>query len=316
MDTAIVRASALYKSYGHHAVLSDVDFSIESGSITAILGPNGAGKTTLVRILATLTRPDSGTATITGHDIVREPGEVRAAISLTGQYAALDELLTGEENLMLAARLWRLDRLTSRTRVRELLERFELTEAARRPVRTWSGGMKRKLDLAMSLMGQPRVLFLDEPTTGLDPRSRNALWETIRDLKRAGVTVVLTTQYLEEADQLADWIYLLDRGSIVAAGTSAMLKGQIGGEVARLQFPDRATALRAASVLVGSVLEPNNDGDWLRVPTDGSASDVLRILNLLTERDLPSSRVSIHRPTLDDVFLSLTSSQAPARKVA
>jgi ABC-2 type transport system ATP-binding protein len=313
----ILDARGIQKAYGGKTVLAGLDLRVEEGTVAALLGPNGAGKTTLVRILSTLTRPDAGTVMIAGHDVVREPEAVRAVISLTGQYAALDELLTGEENLRLAARLWRLDRSESRTRTRELLSGFELTEAARRPVKTWSGGMRRKLDLAMSLMDRPRVLFLDEPTTGLDPRSRNALWDIVRDLKRSGVTVLLTTQYLEEADQLADRITLINHGRVIVEGTAETLKRQIGRDVVVLTLPDHRTATHALLALRGHPATPGTTGDTVHVATDGSAAHVHGLLETLQAASVPAQSITVHTPTLDDVFLSLTArSETPSEVVA
>ncbi|HVL22811.1 MAG TPA: ATP-binding cassette domain-containing protein [Thermomicrobiales bacterium] len=306
MSRIIVDANQIQKAYGGKIVLDCLDLRVEEGSIAALLGPNGAGKTTLVRILSTLTRPDAGAATIAGHDVVREPRAVRAVISLTGQYAALDELLTGEENLRLAARLWKLDPREGRARIHELLSRFQLTDAARRPVKTWSGGMKRKLDLAMSLIGRPRVLFLDEPTTGLDPRSRNALWDIVRDLKRSGVTVLLTTQYLDEADQLADRITLIDHGRVIAEGAAETLKRQIGRDVVVLTFPDHRTATHALLTLRGQPATLGTTGDAVHIATDGSAAHVHGLLETLQAASIAAETITFLTPTLDDVFLSLT----------
>lgn len=313
MDASILDVRDIRKSYGRQLVLDDISIHVHEGSIAAVLGPNGAGKTTLVRILSTLTRPDAGNATVAGHDLLREPERVREQISLTGQYAAMDELLTGKENLLLAARLWHIEPRAGRERARDLLERFELVDAATRLVRTWSGGMKRKLDLAMSLMGEPRLLFLDEPTTGLDPRSRNALWDMIRTLKRSGVTVVLTTQYLEEADQLADHIIVIDHGRVIAEGSASELKRQVGRDIAVLTFPDPATAARARIALDG---QASSESDLaVHVPTDGSADHLHDILARLRMSSIPAGTVDIRKPTLDDVFLALTSRHPVATEV-
>jgi ABC-2 type transport system ATP-binding protein len=287
--TYTVEASDITKTFGDHRALDGVDLQIEGGSVFALLGPNGAGKTTMVRVLATLTRPDSGTATVAGHDLLTDPMGVKRQISLTGQFAAVDDVLTGRENLDLMARLRRLPARAARARTAELLDTFALADAADRRAGTYSGGMKRRLDLAMGMIERPRLLFLDEPTTGLDPRSREQLWETTVRLVEEGVTILLTTQYLEEADQLADTIAVLDRGRIVARGTAEELKARVGGATLRLRLDD------------GSVLE---------LQTDGSTEDIGRTLARLHSEGISSSQVSIHRPTLDDVFLQLTEKEA------
>lgn len=306
--TYTVEASGLGKSFGGQLVLEDVNLAVPSGSVVALLGPNGAGKTTLVRILATLLRPDAGRATVAGHDLLADPAGVRRSISLTGQHAAVDEVLTGRENLELVARLLRLPRRQARARADDLLAEFDLADARDRRVRTYSGGMRRRLDLAVSMVTRPQVLFLDEPTTGLDPRSREQLWATVRRIVADGVTVLLTTQYLEEADQLADEIAMLHRGRIVARGTADQLKGSLGGELVRLQFADPAS-YRAARALL-----PAADGHErllvFDVATDGTAGRVLNLLTRLQCAGVPAVRVSTHRPTLDDVFLSLTGDKA------
>ncbi|TDW66677.1 ATP-binding cassette domain-containing protein [Kribbella pratensis] len=297
----IIEAIGLRKSYGANDVLSGVDLSVEEGSVLALLGPNGAGKTTAVRILTTLTRPDSGTATVAGYDVLREPARVRGAISLTGQYSAVDENQTGRENLVMVGRLMHLGRRAAQRRTAEFLEQFGLTDAMDRRVKTYSGGMRRKLDLAMSLIARPQVIFLDEPTTGLDPASRSAMWDAIVDLVRDGTTILLTTQYLEEADRLADRILLLDHGRIVASGTADSLKAQIGGERIELRFADDVQLLKATGVLDGVA-----DELVLNVPSDGTAAHLHHVLDVLRDNGLEPERVSSHRPTLDDVFLALT----------
>jgi len=297
----IVEATGLRKSYGATDVLTGVDLSVAEGSVLALLGPNGAGKTTTVRILTTLTRPDSGTATIAGYDVLRESARVRGVISLTGQYAAVDENQTGRENLVMVGRLMHLGRRTAQRRTAELLDQFGLTDAMGRRVKTYSGGMRRKLDLAMSLIARPRVIFLDEPTTGLDPASRSAMWDAIVELVRDGTTILLTTQYLEEADRLADRILLLDHGRIVASGTADSLKAQIGGERIELRFADEVQLLKATGVLNGVA-----DELVLNVPSDGTAAHLHHVLDVLRDNGLEPERVSSHRPTLDDVFLALT----------
>ncbi|MEU4804859.1 ATP-binding cassette domain-containing protein [Actinosynnema sp. NPDC023587] len=301
--TYTVEAVGLRKSFGRHAVLKGLDLGVRRGEVFALLGPNGAGKTTAVRVLATLLGPDGGTARVAGHDVVAEPERVRAAISLTGQYAAVDELLTGRENLAMMARLRRLDRRAARERTAELLDRFDLADAADRRAATYSGGMRRRLDLAASLVTRPQVLFLDEPTTGLDPRSRREVWSAVADLARSGVTVLLTTQYLEEADRLADRIAVLHGGEIVAEGTAAELKDRAGAATVELFLPDRAALADASAALDGV---PDGEKLSLRVPGDGSARHVREVLDLLDRRGVPVDRLELHRPTLDEVFLSLT----------
>ncbi len=291
--TYTVEASGIAKAFGEHRALDGVDLRVEGGSVFALLGPNGAGKTTMVRVLATLTRPDSGTATVAGHDLLADPTGVKRQISLTGQFAAVDDVLTGRENLELMARLRRLPARAARARTAELLDTFALAGAADRRAGTYSGGMRRRLDLAMGMIERPRLLFLDEPTTGLDPRSREGLWDTAARLVEEGVTILLTTQYLEEADRLADTIAVLDRGRIVARGTAEELKARVGGATLRLRLAD---------------------GGTLEVPTDGSTEDIRRTLERLRSGGIASSEVSIHRPTLDDVFLHLTDD--PTRKEA
>jgi ABC-2 type transport system ATP-binding protein len=297
----IIEAHDVRKSYNAAEVLSGIDLDVAEGSVLALLGPNGAGKTTTVRILTTLTPPDAGTATIAGYDVVREPAKVRGVISLTGQYTAVDENQTGWENLVMVGRLMHLGRKVARHRAGELLEQFGLTEAMERRVKTYSGGMRRKLDLAMSLIARPRVIFLDEPTTGLDPASRSAMWDAITELVRDGTTILLTTQYLEEADRLADRVVLLDRGHIVGNGTADALKQQLGGERIELRFRDDVDVRTAAGVLDGVV-----DQLVLNVPSDGTATHLHHVLDVLRDNGLAPERVSSHRPTLDDVFLALT----------
>jgi ABC-2 type transport system ATP-binding protein len=303
-----VKAEGIRKSFGggktSKLVLDGVDLAVESGSIFALLGPNGAGKTTLVRILATLIRPDAGTATVAGHDLLTDPLGVKGAISLTGQYAAVDDMLTGEENLRMMARLLHLAPRAARDRGTELLAEFGLSDARDRLVKTYSGGMRRRLDLAISMIARPRLLFLDEPTTGLDPRSREQLWETVRSLADDGMSVLLTTQYLEEADQLADRVALLDHGRIVAQGTADELKSSLGREVVRLHFADGHGYRRALGAITS--IRANDRLRTIEVGTDGSAAAVHDLLGLLRSAGAPAARVSVARPGLDDVFLTLT----------
>jgi ABC-2 type transport system ATP-binding protein len=304
-----VVAEGLTKTFGDHRVLDGVDLAIEAGSVFALLGPNGAGKTTTVRILATLVRPDAGTAAIAGHDLLSDPLGVRRVISLTGQYAAVDEVLTGRENLEMMGQLLHLPRPMVRRRSDELLRQFELVDAADRRVKTYSGGMRRRLDLAISVIKRPRLLVLDEPTSGLDPLSRETLWSYVRDLVDEGVTVLLTTQYLEEADQLADTVAVLQGGRIAAQGTPDELKSGIGAEVVRLHFGDGETLSRARSHLEAATA--NERLRTLDVVTDGAAETMLRLLDDLVAAGAPAAKVSTYRPTLDDVFRSLISDPCP-----
>ncbi|WP_370416025.1 ATP-binding cassette domain-containing protein [Streptomyces fradiae] len=313
-DTAVapaIAAQGLRKSYGGKVVLDGVDLTIPEGSVFALLGPNGAGKTTTVEILSTLIAPDGGRARIAGHDLVERPEGVRGAIGVTGQFAAVDGLLTAEENLLLMAALRHLPRPEGRRRTAELLDRLELTEAARKPVSTLSGGMRRKLDLAMTLVGKPRIIFLDEPTTGLDPRSRRTLWEIIRGLVDGeGVTIFLTTQYLEEADHLADRIAVLDRGRIVAEGTADELKRIVPGGHIRLRFADPA-ALDLAARRFGAAARDTEELT-LRIPSDGGIPTLRAVLDVLDGAALQPESLTLHTPDLDDVFLTLTGTGAGA----
>jgi ABC-2 type transport system ATP-binding protein len=299
-----IRATGLRKSFGDQVVLDGIDLEVPEGTIFALLGPNGAGKTTTVHVLSTLIGADGGEVRVAGHDLTRDPDSVRAAIGVTGQLTAVDNLLTGEENLLLMADLHHLGRRQGRQRAAELLERFDLVEAARKPAATYSGGMRRRLDLAMGLLGDPRIIFLDEPTTGLDPRSRRTMWQIIRDLVAAGVTILLTTQYLEEADELADRIALLDRGRLVAEGTPDQLKRRIPGGHIRLRFayPD---GLEAAASTLGEVVR-DDEALTLQVPSDGSVKSLRALLDRLETASIEVSELSIHLPDLDDVFLTLT----------
>ena len=280
------------------------------GTVFALLGPNGAGKTTTVRILSTLITADRGTARIAGYDLNREPDQVRAAIGVTGQFSAVDNLLTSEENLILMADLNHLDRAEGRRRAAALLDRFGLAGPARKMAATYSGGMRRRLDLAMTLVGEPRIIFLDEPTTGLDPRGRRDMWQIIRDLVAGGVTIFLTTQYLEEADQLADRIAVLDHGQLVAQGTPAELKRLIPGGHISLRFAD-AAGLDAAVRILGEGA-PDDEALTLRVPGDGSVAELRALLNRLADSPAGLAELSVHTPDLDDVFLALTGQPEPA----
>ncbi|WP_406155252.1 ATP-binding cassette domain-containing protein [Streptomyces sp. NBC_01023] len=299
-----VSAAGLRKSYGDKTVLDGIDLRIPAGTVFALLGPNGAGKTTTVQILSTLISADGGQAQVAGHDIATSPDGVRDAIGVTGQFAALDDLLTAEENLLLMADLLHLGKREGRKRAGELLERFEIADVAHKRAAFFSGGMRRRLDLAMTLVGDPRVIFLDEPTTGLDPRSRRTMWETVRSLVAGGVTVFLTTQYLEEADQLADRIAVLDGGRIVAEGTADELKAQIPGSHVRLRFTDPDAYERAAAAFPGAARDDEQFA--LRVAGDGGLDALRALLDRLDAAGSTAADFSVHTPDLDDVFLALT----------
>ena len=298
-----VSVNGLRKAYGKKMVLDGVDLSIGEGEVFALLGPNGAGKTTIVRILSTLIPADAGTATVMGHDLGGEAGAVRALIGVTGQFSAVDNLLTGEENLLLMGRLLHLPATDLRARTAQVLELFDLVEVARRTPASYSGGEKRRLDIAMTLMGRPRLIFLDEPTTGLDPRSRHTMWQLIRDLRADGVTILLTTQYLEEADQLADRIAVLDRGHIVAEGTPEELKRRIPGAHIQLRFANASSLDEAARALREGTRD--DEGLVLRVPNEGGIRSLREVLSRLGDH-VAVEDLSIHTPDLDDVFFALT----------
>jgi ABC-2 type transport system ATP-binding protein len=299
-----ISARAVQKSFGEHIVLDGVDLNVAKGTIFSLLGPNGAGKTTMVRILSTLIAADAGEVRVGGHDVVTDPDAVRALIGVTGQFSAVDNYLTGEENLRLMADLRHLGRQNGRRRIAELLERFDLTDAARKPLSTYSGGMRRRLDLAMTLVGEPAVIFLDEPTTGLDPRSRRTMWQIIRELVTDGVTIFLTTQYLDEADELSDHVAVLDHGRIVVEGTPAELKRRIPGGHIQLQFAEADALHAAASMIPGAA--PDDDQLILQVPGDGSVASLRRVLNELDDARIDVEHLSIHTPDLDDVFFAVT----------
>jgi ABC-2 type transport system ATP-binding protein len=312
MTNLAIAANGLRKSYGDKVVLDGVDLAVPEGTIFSLLGPNGAGKTTTVQILSTLIPADGGTVQVAGHDLARRPDDVRGAIGVTGQYSAVDKLLTGEENLFLMADLKHLSRRDGKRKAAELLDRFDLVDAARKPAGTYSGGMQRRLDLAMTLVGDPRLIFLDEPTTGLDPRSRRSMWQIVRELVASGVTIFLTTQYLEEADELADRIALLDHGRLIAEGTAEELKRLIPGGHIELTFAD-AHLLEAARHLVGAgVADP--EALALQVPSDGSVRAIRELLALLDERSIDIADMSVHTPDLDDVFLTLTGQHKEATR--
>ena len=299
-----ISASGVQKSFAGHVVLDRVDLAVAEGTVFALLGPNGAGKTTMVQILSTLLPADGGETHVAGRDLARDPDAVRAAIGVTGQFSAVDGLLTGEENLRLMADLHHLGRSAGRRRAAELLGRFDLTSAAGKPAATYSGGMRRRLDLAMTLVGRPRLIFLDEPTTGLDPRSRRTMWQIIRDLVAGGVTIFLTTQYLDEADQLADRIAVLDRGRLVAEGTPGELKRRIPGGHISLQFASQRELDSAARIIDGAARE--DEALTLQVPSDGSVPALRALLARLDAGSVEIEALSLHTPDLDDVFLALT----------
>ena len=308
MKTVI--AEHLVKTYrdGEVKALNDLSLDVEEGTVLGVLGPNGAGKTTTVRILATLLKPDSGVATVAGINVIKHPDKVRELIGLSGQYAAVDETLTGWDNLVMFGRLYHLGRQQSIDRANELLERFDLTEAARRPIKTYSGGMRRRLDLAASLIVKPKVLFLDEPTTGLDPRGRQDMWSVIEELVTGGVTLLLTTQYLEEADQLADEIAVIDRGTVIARGTSDALKKQVGGE--RLELTVEAhhieKTLEIVSRVSGNAAHLDEGIRSISSPVSTGSTALIEALRALDEANIHPLDIGLKRPSLDDVFLSLT----------
>ncbi|HEY7325281.1 MAG TPA: ATP-binding cassette domain-containing protein [Streptosporangiaceae bacterium] len=304
MRNSAIAVSGLRKAYGDKIVLDGIDLDVPAGTVFSLLGPNGAGKTTTVNVLTTLLKADGGTVRVAGHDVATKASEVRAAIGVTGQFAAVDDLLTGEENLQLMADLHHLPSGEGKRVVASLLQRFDLAESAQKMAATYSGGMRRKLDLAMTLVTRPQIIFLDEPTTGLDPRSRRTMWNIVRELVADGVTVFLTTQYLDEADHLADRIAVLDRGHLVAQGTPGELKRQASGSHVRLVFTGAAELHAAARVLTGSTVD--DAALTLKVPSDGKAKSVRALLDQLDEHSIDVEEFSVHTPDLDDVFLALT----------
>ncbi|CAL9489214.1 Daunorubicin_doxorubicin resistance ATP-binding protein DrrA [Streptomyces sp. enrichment culture] len=305
MTSLAIAANGLRKSYGDKTVLDGIDLAVPEGTIFSLLGPNGAGKTTVVKILSTLITADAGELRVAGHDLAADPQAVRAAIGVTGQFSAVDGLITGEENMLLMADLHHLSKREGRRVAAELLERFDLTEAAKKPASTYSGGMKRRLDIAMTLVGSPRIIFLDEPTTGLDPRSRHNMWQIIRELVTGGTTVFLTTQYLEEADELADRIAVLNDGRIAAEGTADELKRIVPGGHVRLRFTDPTAYHHAVSAL----REASRDDESLalQLPSDGSQRELRSILDWLDSAGIEADELTVHTPDLDDVFFALTS---------
>jgi ABC-2 type transport system ATP-binding protein len=311
---AAIAVRGLRKSYGDQVVLDGVDLEVGAGTICALLGPNGAGKTTMVSILTTLIRADGGEIRVAGHELPAEAPAVRSVIGVTGQFSAVDKLLTGEENLLLMADLLHLGRAAGRRRAAELLDQFGLADASRKMAATYSGGMRRRLDLAMTLIGRPRIIFLDEPTTGLDPRSRRALWEIVGELRESGVTIFLTTQYLEEADQLADRIALLDHGRLAAQGTAEELKRLVPGGHVSLKFANSAGIESAIRALGRG--GPASEALTLQVPSDGSVASLRALLARLDDPETEIEELSVHTPDLDDVFLALTSLPEAAKDLS
>jgi ABC-2 type transport system ATP-binding protein len=309
-----ISVTDLKKSYGKLQVIDCIDLSAKKGEVLALLGPNGAGKTTTVKILSTLLLPDSGECFINGYNVVKNPAEVRASIGLTGQYAAVDEYLTGKENLEMVGRLYRLSQKGIKERSEELLERFEMTEAGNRVVKTYSGGMRRKIDLAMSLIASPPVLFLDEPTTGLDPRSRLTMWAVIKELAATNVTILLTTQYMDEADFLADRITVIDRGVVIAEGTPDELKAKVGSDHIELIINETSNFEAASKVPGFNNIHIDENNRSLRIPTANGAEDLRKVLRYFDESKVTVESLSLSRPTLDDVFLSITGHTAEEEK--
>jgi ABC-2 type transport system ATP-binding protein len=312
-DTAAIEVRGLRKSYGEHVVLDGIDFEVAAGTVFALLGPNGAGKTTTVQILSTLIPADGGEVRVAGHDVANNADDVRHAIGVTGQVSAVDGLFTGAENLRLMASLLHLGRAEASAKVQGLLEQFELVDAADKPASTYSGGMRRRLDLAMTLMGDPQIIFLDEPTTGLDPRSRRTMWQIVRELVSRGVTILLTTQYLEEADRLAGRIALLDEGKIIASGTPGELKRLVSGGSVRLQFPDEQELDRAARALGGT---RDEESFALRVSSATDTRSLRSLLDQLDREHIHVDGLSTEAADLDDVFLALTSGEARRSRAA
>jgi ABC-2 type transport system ATP-binding protein len=309
-DNAIVVRN-LQKSFKDIKVLHGIDITVKRGTILALLGPNGAGKTTTIRILSTLLLPNGGEARVNGYDVVNQACEVRSSIGLTGQFAAVDPYLTGEENLMMLGRLYRLSRADTKRRTRELLEQFDLVDAARRPVKTYSGGMKRRLDLAMSLIASPPIIFLDEPTTGLDPRSRLAMWSLIKGLANGGATILLTTQYMDEADHLADWIVVIDEGKVIAEGDANSLKARVGSDHVDLVISRNSSFTIAQQAVDGHQLQTNPEQRIISIAANNGAGTLKQILQRMEDAQVEVESLTMRRPTLDDVFLFLTGNGSP-----
>ncbi len=310
----------LRMSYGKLKVLDGINFTVEHGKILALLGPNGAGKTTTIRILSTLLLPDGGEASINGYDVTKHSGDVRANIGLTGQFAAVDEYLTGEENMHMMGRLYRLSMSDTKRRTNDLMKQFDLVEASKRPVKTYSGGMKRRIDLAMSLIANPPIIFLDEPTTGLDPRSRLTMWDIIKRLAKDGTTILLTTQYMDEADHLADSIVVIDEGKVIAKGTADTLKAQVGADRLEIVIGKKSSFEKAVAIIGkkdGKSLQSDAERRVVSIASGGGVKKLKEVLQMLEDARIEVESVSLHRPTLDDVFLTLTGHaaiQEPADK--
>lgn len=313
-DTYMIETKGLKKSYGTNQVLKGINLKVERGTMLALLGPNGAGKTTTVRILSTLLHYDAGTVMVEGYNVHTQADKVRSVIGLTGQSAAVDELLTGRENLVMMGRLYRLTAASAKARAQELLEEFDLLKAADRPAKTYSGGMRRRLDLAVSLIATPPVIFLDEPTTGLDPRSRLVMWDIIKNLMARGTTILLTTQYLEEADQLADKIVVIDGGKVIAEGTAKELKAKVGKDRLELAFQDAAAYDQALATLEKRIVDSNDQEHSVTVLIKDTNVDVRETLEVLAKAHVTIAAMAIHKPTLDDVFLTLTGTQRKSQK--
>ncbi len=308
-SASIISVNNVSKYYGLVRALDGVSLEVKKGTVTALLGPNGAGKTTLVRAMTTLLKPTGGSITVAGHDVVRDAQKLRSIIGLAGQYAAVDEVLSGRENLEMVGRLYHLSRSESKSRATELLKQFDLVDAGDRSLKTYSGGMRRRLDLAASLVIRPKILFLDEPTTGLDPRSRFTLWNVIRDLVREGTTVLLTTQYLEEADQLAEKIFVINNGRIIAEGTPSELKNQVGGDILEIHTTSHADAERVGPVISkhgNGELSANTDTGIVTLPVSGGTNVLVTALRDLDSAGIAISDIMLRRPSLDDVFMKLT----------
>jgi len=311
-----IKVSGLKKSYGKNKVLTGIDFEVKQGTMLALLGPNGAGKTTAVRILSTLLKPDEGDISIAGYDVLTQADCVRRVIGLTGQSAAVDELLTGRENLVMMGRLYRLTKKSAKLRADELLKDFDLTDAADRPSKTYSGGMRRRLDLAVSLIAIPPIIFLDEPTTGLDPRSRLAMWDIIEKLMASGTTILLTTQYLEEADKLADQIIVIDGGKIIAEGTASQLKSKVGKDRLELTLKDSQAVASAKKILGKAIIGSDDEENTVSLTINDINKDVKNVLEALSKANITIASMEVHKPTLDDVFLSLTGKQKNKKEEA
>lgn len=301
-----IEIKALTKSFKDIQVLTGLTLAVPKGTVLALLGPNGAGKTTTIRILSTLLKPDSGEAYVNGYNVVKQPNQVHSSIGLTGQFAAVDDYLTGEENLQLLGRLYRLSSADTNKRTTELLKQFDLVDAAKRRVKTYSGGMKRRIDLAMSLIASPPVLFLDEPTTGLDPRSRFMMWDMIKTLAASGTTILLTTQYMDEADRLADQVVVIDNGKVIAEGTADQLKAKVGADRLEIMIAEQSDFKKAQKVIDGEALQADPQRRVVSIATKSGVQELKRVLQRLEEARVEAESISLHRPTLDDVFLSLT----------